>query len=143
MTEYPRFQLNRAVIMLRYKQPYVDWARTAGPDPVNLTLARANDDGEVFLVPEYDSRLNPIEGTEDAIRWVEKRWRMLFEHVLSSWTEDEKEWPGKRTLKMFHEWFDVEYRSMIWDMGNEPLMVEDFDDEFDDDELPDAGEVLH
>lgn len=63
---------------------------------------------------------------------------MLFEYVLISWIEDESVWPQKRTLKMFHEWFDIEYKSVVWDMGSESLMIEDFDDE-----PPHAGEVLH
>lgn len=146
MTEHPRFQLNRALVVLIYKQPYIDWVKTAGEFPIDLTLEEANDDSEAFLVPSFDSQMDPVDGTEDAVKWVEKRWRMFFEHVLGSWINDENEWPQKRTLKMFREWFDVEYRSMVWDMGNEPLMIDDCDNELDDemgDYLPDAGEVLH
>jgi hypothetical protein len=40
---------------------------------------------------------------------------------------------------MFREWFDVEYKSMVWDMGNEPLIFEEWDDE---DEFDD-GSLLH
>lgn len=114
--------------MLRYKQPYVDWASSAGPCPCDLTLDDMNEDGEVFLVPSFDSRVSPVEFPEDAIKWVEKRWRMLFEYTLYSWIEDETEWPQNRSLKMFREWFDIEYRSMVWDMANEPILIEDFDD---------------
>jgi hypothetical protein len=138
-TEYPRFQLNRGLVVLRYKQPYIDWVRTAGELPMDLTLENANDDNEAFLVPSFDSPIDPVDGTEDAIKWVEKRWRMFFEHILSSWILDEAEWPKKRTLKMFREWFDVEYKSMVWDMGNEPLIFEEWDDE---DEFDD-GSLLH
>ncbi|MDO9204416.1 hypothetical protein [Methylotenera sp.] len=138
-SEYPRFQLNRGLVVLRYKQPYIDWVRTAGELPMDLTLENANDDSEAFLVPSFDSPIDPVDGTEDAIKWVEKRWRMFFEHILSSWILDEAEWPKKRTLKMFREWFDVEYKSMVWDMGNEPLIFEEWDDE---DEFDD-GSLLH
>jgi len=142
MAAYPRLQLNRGMVMLRYKQPFLDWIKASNPEPFELTLEEANDDGEVFLVPEYDSDKNPVGCTEDAVKWVEKRWRMLFEHALNGWVQDETLWPGNLTLKMFREWFEVEYRSMVWDMGHEPLMVEDFDDGMDD-EMPDAGDVLH
>ena len=40
---------------------------------------------------------------------------------------------------MFREWFDVEYKSMIWDMGHEALMIEEWDD---DDEGLDDGALL-
>jgi len=138
----PRFQINRAVVILRYKQPYIDWVRRVGPDPIKLTLEDANDDSEAFLVPTYESPVDAIDCTEDAVKWVEKRWRMFFEHILGSWIIDESEWPRQRTLKMFREWFDVEYRSMVWDLCHEPLRIEEWDDEMDD-ELPDAGAILH
>ncbi|MDP2902227.1 MAG: hypothetical protein Q8N96_03855, partial [Methylovulum sp.] len=84
------------------------------------------------------------DGTPDAVEWVEKHWRMFFEHVLGTWILNEDEWPKKRTLKMFREWFDVEYRSMVWDMGHEPLMIDEWEDEeLDADDLPDDGALLH
>jgi hypothetical protein len=137
MKQRPRFQLNRAVVVLRYKQPYVDWIRTAGPNPLaDYSLAEANDDGEIFLIPSFDSAVDPVDGTEDAVKWVEKRWKMFFEHILEAWIVDESTWPQKRTLKMFREWFDVEYRSMVWDMGNEPFVIDEWvDDEEDETDI--------
>lgn len=132
-TETPRFQINRGLVLLRYKQPYIDWVKSAGDFPMEISIAQATDDGEAFLVPTYESPIDPIDGTEEAIKWVEKRWRMLFEYVLRSWILDESEWPPKRSLKMFRDWFDVEYKSMVWDMGVEPLETEDWDDELDED----------
>ena len=146
MTEYPQHQVNRALVVLRYKQPYIDWVKSAGEFPMEMTLEEANDDSEAFLVPAYDCQMDPIDGTDDAIKWVEKRWRMFFEHILMSWIGDESEWPKKRTLKMFREWFSVEYKSLVWDMGVEPLMVEDFEeDDFAglDGIFPDDGTLLH
>ena len=136
-TERPRFQLNRGLVTIRYKQPYIDWVRIAGDIPMALTLAQANDDGDSFLLPTYEARNDPVGDTEEAIKWVEKRWRMFFEHLLESWILDEAEWPKKRSLKMFREWFDIEYKSIVWDMGTEPLIVEEWPDEIEDfDDIP-------
>lgn len=136
--ERPRFQLNRGLVIIRYKQPYVDWVKIAGDAPMEISLQQANDDGDSFLLPTYESQIDPVDGTEDAIKWVEKRWRMFFEHILESWILDETEWPQKRSLKMFREWFDIEYKSIVWDMGTEPLIIEEWDDEdeyFEDERL--------
>ncbi|MDP1766787.1 MAG: hypothetical protein Q8K83_07810 [Methylotenera sp.] len=136
--ERPRFQLNRGLVIIRYKQPYVDWVKIAGDAPMEISLQQANDDGDSFLLPTYESQIDPVDGTEDAIKWVEKRWRMFFEHILESWILDEAEWPQKRSLKMFREWFDIEYKSIVWDMGTEPLIIEEWDDEdeyFEDERL--------
>ena len=111
---------------------------------MELTLDDVNDDNEAFLVPSFDSPIDPIDGTPDAVKWVEKHWRMFFDHILGSWILNEDEWPKKRTLKMFREWFDVEYRSMVWDMGHEPLMIDEWEDEeLDADDLPDDEALLH
>ena len=130
-TERPRLQLNRGLVVIRYKQAYIDWVSIAGELPLALSLAHANEDGESFLLPTYESQTDPVDSAEDAIKWVEKRWRMFFEHILGSQILNEAEWPKKRTLKMFREWFAIEYKSIVWDMGTEPLIVEEWDDEDD------------
>lgn len=135
MTDLPTIQLNRGAVFIRYKQPYIDWARQAGPSPMlDFNIDEANDDGELFLVPDFESPREPIDGTADAIKWVERRWKMFFEHILEAWILDESAWPQKRTLKMFREWFEVEYRSIVWDMGTEPLALEVWDEVDDEDE---------
>lgn len=135
MTDYPRFTLNRGLVILRYKQPFLDWLNEIDPMPSNFTLAEINEDGNIFLVPCYDSQVEPVEIDEDAVKWVERRWRMFFEHLLNEWLTDDSLWPQGRTLKMFREWFAVEFYSMVWDMGNEPLAVDDWDDIGEGDEL--------
>jgi hypothetical protein len=46
-------------------------------------------------------------------------------------------WPKNRTLKIFRQWFAVEYRSMVWDLTNEPLEIEEWSD------AAGPGEVIH
>lgn len=128
MDEPPRFTLNRGLVILRHRQPFIDWALQADPNPpATLMLSDLADDNDGFLIPS-----NPaVDGIDDAIRWVEKRWRMFFEHMLADWLIDETLWPKQRTLKMFREWFAIEYCSIVWDVANEPLEIEDWDDDFD------------
>jgi hypothetical protein len=138
MKQFPRFQINRGAVIIKYKQPYVDWARAVGPNPMpSYSLADANEhDGEMFLVPTYESLLDPVDGHEDAVKWVEKRWKVFFEHFLEEWMLDDELWPKKRTLKMFREWFEVDYRSVVWDMGHDPILLEDWAaDEYDSDDM--------
>jgi hypothetical protein len=44
--------LNRAALILRYKQPFVDWINAADPSPTSrtLTLAEVNQEHTVYLV---------------------------------------------------------------------------------------------
>lgn len=124
MSEGPRYTINRSVIILRHKQPFLDWLMRVDPEPdPGITLADLDQDGDAFLLPDEPV----IDTAEDAVRWVEKRWRMFFEHALYDWFTDESLWPEKRTLKMFREWFDIDYRSMVWDLAKEPIEQEDWD----------------
>jgi hypothetical protein len=39
----------------------------------------------------------------------------------------------KRTLKMFNEWFDIQYHSMVWDLApDQPMDREDWESLDDD-----------
>jgi len=125
MTDAPRFTINRSLVILRYKQPFLDWLMSADPNPPkDLTLADLEEDGDAFLIPGEPV----VDNAADAIKWVEKRWAVLFEHALSDWLTDEELWPKSRTLQMFRQWFTVEYRSMVWDLTNEPLEIEEWSD---------------
>jgi hypothetical protein len=129
MHNYPRFTINRHLIILMPKQPVLDWIKRVDPNPPNLTLDQLRLEQNAFLVPE------DLDGQQDAEKWVQRRWQMFFEGFLAEWYTVESWWPQKRTFKMFKDWFDVQYHSMVWDMAaNEPITYEDW--ESPDDEVP-------
>ena len=128
MHSSPRFTLNRTVVLLGPKQPFLDWLNDVDPDDEPLTVEDVRDDNEVFLIPQFNDN-------SDSEKWVEKRWSFLFEHMLMGWIDDEAMWPQDRTLDMFREWFDIEIHTMAWDLSDEPLFVEDWQDEEDDEEI--------
>ncbi len=126
----PRYTINRSIIILHHQQPFLDWLQSADPSPLpDITLADLANDGDAFMIPDGDV----VDGVEDAEKWVEKRWRMFFEYTLGEWLTDESLWPQKLTLKMFREWFYIEYRSMVWDLVDAPILIEDWEDEPDTD----------
>jgi hypothetical protein len=137
MTDHPHLTVNRHLVTLVHKQPFLDWLLSVDPNPATkITLAELRGDNEAFLIPD-----DVADGTADAIKWVEKNWRMFFEHILNGWFVGESLWPKKISLKMFLEWFEVDYQSMVWDLGNVPLGVEDWDQDEDDEE--DEGTTYH
>jgi hypothetical protein len=88
-------------------------------DPANsvpFTLEKIRDEQDGFLIPERN-----IETEEDAKRWVYRRWGIFFEHFLQEWWLDTAGWPQKPTLKMFKQWFDIQFSPMVWDLGNDPI----------------------
>ena len=133
MDDALQFVVNRSVMMLIYKQPFLDWLCSHNPDASkNFTLEDLRFDTDTFLIPKF---YDPYE----LVEWVEKRWRVLFESILFDWTTDESMWPKNRTLEMFREWFIMDIHSIAWDLVDEPLKIEDMgtDEEVNEDE-PDS-----
>ncbi len=122
MSDSPRFTINRTLVMLVPRQPFLDWLNDADPTEEPLTAEELRDDCNVFLIPQFNDAV-------DSMKWIEKRWRMLFEHMLLEWIVDETMWPENRTLEMFREWFDIETHTMVWDLAGESLLVEDWQEE--------------
>ena len=102
--------LNRDLLIVRYKQPFVDWINEADPQPDEnpITLAEANEDTSAFLVHDYAS--------EELDEWLEENYLPLFEELLEEWYTDPAMWPQDRSLKLFRRWCDVEAHSIIFDL---------------------------
>ena len=123
MQEDTRYSINRSVIILLPKQPALDWVNRVGPNPPNLTLLELRLEPDAFLVRE-----DRVERPEQAELWVYRRWQMFFETFLGDWYTDESMWPQNRSLKMFKEWFEIQYFPMVWDLAEEvPLKHQDWD----------------
>lgn len=123
MQDYPRLTINRGLIVLIPKQPVLDWIMEVDPNPpVGLTLKELSQEQDAFLVSQ-----RAVETVEDAQRWVYRRWKMFFERYLDEWYTEESWWPKNRSLKMFKQWFDIQYQSMVWDLSDEMIEHEDWD----------------
>jgi hypothetical protein len=104
--------LNRAALILRPKQPFLDWAREL--DDSGLVPDR---DGEqtVYLIPSFDSE----DEAWDILRHL---YAELFESELWGWHTDPTDWPTNRTFAMFCEWFKVEFHSIIEDLCDDEIV---------------------
>ncbi len=104
--------LNRSALIVRVKQPFIDWAN-------------AIDDGPKAKLETYEPTLMLIEDMEDAAEWqrIEKRlWKHIFEHQLANWYRAPNDWPHPRTLSMFRKWFDVELHLGVYDTCDDPIL---------------------
>jgi len=114
--------INRAAIILKYKQPAIDWINSSDPcnDNPGITINSANEDSSVYLIRDEDA------DTPDRVKkWIKLNHKQLFESELEGWYTDDELWPKNRTLKMFYEWFDVECHSVIHDTVYEPILDDD------------------
>lgn len=104
--------LNRAALIVRPKQPFLDWA--AGLDDSGLV---PDVDGEktVYLVPEFES-------DEEGLRVLKRVYAEIFERELDGWHTDPSAWPQKRDFKTFHQWFSIELHSVVEDVVDDALI---------------------
>jgi hypothetical protein len=111
--------LNRSAVMVRPKQPYLDWAAQlddsdAIPDP--------HDQRIVYLIPECD---------DDDSLWeiLEEVYPEIFETELYGYHTDEGAWPQQRDFAMFKEWFEVELSSIVEDLCDYEIFGDEDGDE--------------
>lgn len=98
--------LNRGSVIVRPKQPFIDWALNL--DDSGLA---PDADGEqtVYLIPEYDS-------DEHAMQILSLCFDEIFALELASWHLVEDDWPQKRTFAMFKNWFTLQFNSCVEDI---------------------------
>jgi hypothetical protein len=107
--------LNRGVVIVRPKQPYLDWA--AGLDDSGI-VPDPNGEQTVYLVPSY-------EDDEGAWEILATLHPAIFENELYGWHTDEAAWPKGRNFTMFKEWFAVELHSVVEDLCDFEIVDED------------------
>ncbi|ULA64637.1 MAG: hypothetical protein LZF86_160037 [Nitrospira sp.] len=109
--------LNRAALIVRPKQPFLDWA--AGLDDSGLV---PDIDGEkaVYLIPEFES-------DEEGLRILRRIYAEIFERELDGWHTDPSAWPQKRDFKTFQQWFSIELHSVIEDVVDDLLVDDDLE----------------
>lgn len=105
--------VNRVALIVRPRQPYVDWANGVDDEGVRFDLAEHCERPEVLLLPEW--------AAEDLPGALAKCWEAIFEQRLEGWSTDTRTWPRRRTHAMFSGWFEVELGEPVWDLGDEPL----------------------
>ena len=107
--------LNRGVLIIRPKQPYIDWA--AGLDDSGV-VPEFEGEKTAYLIPSFED-----DAEAEAI--LEQNFADIFERELEGWHIDESVWPKKRTFSMFKQWFHLELHSVVEDLCAYELVEED------------------
>lgn len=105
--------LNRSAITVKAKQPFIDWILSL-PESEHITQHDIDDDRTVYLLPDITSGDNREELIQDF-------YQRIFEEQLSDWHTDEESWPANRDVKMFKEWFELEFHSIVLDLDCDSL----------------------
>ena len=52
---------------------------------------------------------------------IQEFYQRIFDEQLSDWYTDEQGWPENRDVNMFKQWFEIEFHSMVFDLGGDSL----------------------
>jgi hypothetical protein len=112
------YEIDRSLLVVKPKKPFLDWVQGVDNDE-GLTLEDVREDPSAYLIPE-------LESPEEEHEILRVFYEGIFEAELSSWYIDPDVWPPQRDLKMFLEWFDIEFHSLVFDLLNEPIEILDY-----------------
>jgi hypothetical protein len=86
--------VNRSALVVKPRQPLLDWLNAVDPTNVNLTLREVIEDPTIYLIPECD--------TDDELRRILRRvCEYIFAEQLAGWYTDESVWPQDRSFEAF------------------------------------------
>ncbi|HEX6207077.1 MAG TPA: hypothetical protein VF058_01845 [Actinomycetota bacterium] len=107
--------LNRAALILRYKQPFVDWINAADPSPTShtLTVDEVNQEHTVYLVE--------VEDEDEPAEWLVRHHEELFEAELNGWYTDPALWPGTDRSRCSRSGVRSSSTPSWWTTGASPL----------------------
>ena len=108
--------INRTVLLISPKQPYIDWANSfddGGPIMSSEKLRHT-----AILIPDSYDELNYEN-------WLKKNFKDIFVMELEAWMLVSESYP-KMTYKVFNEWFEIRVADAAIDLGNKPLVTEEY-----------------
>lgn len=100
--------INRSAIILKPLKPFADWLFNLYPEDGYPVFIENN----IYLVNDE---------IDDLEYWLKKKFDKFFMLELEDWHTGKKEWPQKRTYKMFKQWFQVEFSTMVYDTERKPV----------------------
>ncbi len=111
--------INRAVAVIKPRQPFLDWAKSIPGPTDDVTLDELRTDCTAILIPDFDT---PAESEA----FIAGLAGDLFEMELESWDRDPTTWPEDRSYEAFREWFDIEIHSIVVDASDDTITREAF-----------------
>lgn len=102
--------INRTAITLRAQQPFLDWYSNLNPEE---DFDESFKETKTYLI---DDSINEPE------KWLKNKFDTFFKMELDEWHTNKKEWPQKRTYKMFNLWFRIEISENIYDLEKKPIL---------------------
>ena len=110
--------LNRSALIVTPKQPLLEWLHSIDPSSRDLKMADLQSDPSVYLFPECND-------DSELTRHLKRACKGIYEQELENWDRLEETWPKDRSFEAFQRWFDYSTHSMIFDLADQTLELEE------------------
>jgi hypothetical protein len=112
--------LNLCAVIIHFKDAYLKWAEDLDGDRPD------NNDGNIYLIDESET------GSREEVRGLLLvYWRDIADEEFDSWCTDPELWPKLKDIGDFEKFFKWDFREVVCDLLDEPL-VSDGEDESED-----------
>ena len=111
--------INRGLVIIIPKQPFYDWENAVFPEDDFKTRTVTAVEHTSYLLEEYQLYDDPQKA-------LSNYWKFIFEDQLFGICTDDNEWPKKLTWKLFTEWFEFHFSSMVIDLENGMIVKEEY-----------------
>ena len=105
--------LNREVLVVRPREPFLDWAISTDDDGV-VDPEWVRNWVTSFLLPQFETE-------EEALAGIREYCEVIFELLLTDWILLPELWPEDRGWEAFQRWFSFERIEIAWDLVDAPL----------------------
>ena len=110
--------VNRAIIVVKPREPFLDWANSVDDEIKTMTIEEMEDDSAVFLIQDF-------ERDEEKEEILQKHYKAIFEAALNGWVIDKSLWPEKRDYSTFKQWFQIVFHSIVFDLQDDDYLIEE------------------
>lgn len=104
------FIVDRIAAIVRPKQKMLDWLQNHTDVDAKISLDGLQNDCTALLIPTFDS---PRQARE----YIKQTFPAIFEGELTSWGLPKTAWPADRNYDLFNDWFNIEFHSVVLDVG--------------------------
>ena len=111
------FEIERIVAVIKPTKRMLDFMQSLPNAKEELSLSHLRRDCTTLLIPAFK---NP----KQALQFIDRHYTGIFDNELQSWGVPDALWPQNRVLSKFHEWFDVEFHSLVYDVSEFDHMTE-------------------
>lgn len=116
IVEFEPQTINRSVVMIIPTTKFYEWEKQVFPDAP--TTADRNEFSSYLIEDEIFP--------DEPKKALKKHWQYIFEEELFGICIDENEWPENRTWKMFMDYFEIKFSTLVFDLLDRPVLKDSF-----------------